>query len=183
MPDIDMDALRSRLGLSAEELPDDASAEQINEAIAAEPEGSNDNGEPETEPEGTPEGEPEPEPIAASALPDGMVAVPAEKWAEVQDGAKAGTELKSETEIAKRDKTIEAALKVGKVPPADKDSLVNMHAANPEGFYRLLTAEVADGGLAEGLVPVTEEGVAGVGDDESHAQIMAGAFGISRKED
>lgn len=162
MPDIDLDKLRGRLG-----LPDDATEEQINEALAKEPETPE---APETEPASdeipeTPEVE-APEPVAASALPEGMVAVPADKWAEVQAGAKAGGELASTTEIAKRDDTIAAAVKAGKVPPSEREALCNMHGneATRASFYTLLTAEVKDGGLAKGLVPVSELGEAG-GDD------------------
>jgi Mu-like prophage I protein len=160
---IDLDKLRGRLG-----LPDDATEEQINEALAKEPETPAEPTEPVTpsdeipaEPETTPA---EPEPIAASAeLPDGMVAVPAGKWAEVQAGAKAGGELASTTEIKRRDDTIAAAVKAGKVPPSEKEALCNMHEspATRAAFYTLLTADVKDGGLAKGLVPVSELGEAG----------------------
>lgn len=147
--DIDPAILRTRLGLA-----DDASEEEINAALSADP---NEEPEPEEPAEDRQTRESDPEPTEATQLPDGMVAVPADKWAEVQAGAQAGTELASKAEEKRRDDTIAAAIRKGKVPPADKDSLVNLHASNPEGFYRLLTAKVEDGGLSEGLVPVNAE--------------------------
>lgn len=164
--DIDLAALRGRLG-----LPDDATEEQINEALAKEPETPEAPETPATPTDEIPE-TPEveaPDPVAASAeLPEGFVAVPADKWEQVQAGAIAGGELASTTETGKRDDTFVEACKDGKVAPADKAGLYTMHA-NPETrerFYTLLTAEVKDGGLAKGLVPVSELGEAG-GDEVS----------------
>lgn len=158
MPEVDMDALRSHLGLD-----EDASEEQINAALSAEPEGSGEGENDDPEPEGEPKGaEQTPEPVAASAeLPDGMVAVPAEKWAEVQSGAKSGAELAATAEVEKRDRTIASAVSDGKIPPSDRKSMENLHASSAESFYRLLTASVDEGGLAKGLVPVEETGNAG----------------------
>jgi hypothetical protein len=155
---INLDKLRGRLG-----LPDDATEEQINEALAKPPESTEEPVTPTDEIPVTPEVEaPEEQPVAASAeLPEGMVAVPADTWAEVQKGAQAGATLSTQTEEKRRDDTILAACKAGKVAPAQRDSLVNLHASNRDGFYTLLTAEVEKGGLAKGLVPVTELGEAG----------------------
>jgi hypothetical protein len=160
--DIDMDALRRRL-----ELPEDATEEQINEALAAETT-EEEAEEVETTEEETTETETEEQaPVAAGAtLPDGIVAVPADTWAEVQAGAKAGNEIAKSAEETKRDDTIKAAIKGGKVRPAARESLVNLHAKNRDQFYTLLTAKVEDGGLADNLVPVEEVGRAGDGDDD-----------------
>jgi hypothetical protein len=174
MPDIDMDALRRRLG-----LPEDATEDQINEAIAADPAAEGEEGD---EPAGAEGGEGEPaggeQPagegeggVEASGLPEGFVAVPAEKWAEVQAGAKAGNDIAKQTEESKRDTTITAAIKGGKVRSADRESLVNLHAKNRDSFYTLLTAKVKDGGLAENLVPVDEIGRSGDGDDPITASL------------
>lgn len=155
---IDLDKLRGRLG-----LPDDATEDQINEALANEPETPAEPVVPTDEIPETPEVEAS-EPVAASAdLPEGFVAVPADKWEQVQAGAIAGGDLATETETKRRDDTFTSACGVGKVAPADKDGLYTMHA-NPETrdrFYTLLTAEVKGGGLKPGLVPVTEIGEAG----------------------
>lgn len=162
---IDLDKLRGRLG-----LPDDATEEQINEALAAEETPAAEETVTPTDeipvepvvPEAEPAG-----PVAASALPEGMVAVPADQWAAVQEGAKAGTQVAAAAETKRRDDTIAAAARVGKVAPAQREALCNMHAnpATRESFYTLLTAEVKDGGLAPGLVPVTEIGEAGGRED------------------
>jgi hypothetical protein len=87
-----------------------------------------------------------------------MVAVPAETWAQVQAGAQAGARLSEQTEETDRDRIIEAAIEVGKIAPAQRESMVNLHSAQPDTFRQLLTAGVAEGGLAEGLVPVDPKG-------------------------
>ncbi len=166
MTDVNLDALRSKLG-----LPEDASTEDINEALAggapaadAVPITRTDEiPEPSGEREGAPAAEPA-EPVAASAeLPDGFVAVPASKWEEVQANSVKGAKLADDTETTRRDDTFAMACKAGKVAPADKVGLYTMHANRETRarFYTLLTASVKDGGLAPGLVPVTEIGEAG----------------------
>jgi hypothetical protein len=190
---IDLDKLRGRLG-----LPDDATEEQINEALAKEPESPAEPAEPVTPTDEIP-AEPvaettpaEPEPVAASAeLPEGMVAVPKDQWERVQAGAVAGGELASKTETKRRDDTIAAAVKDGKVPPSERQALCNMHGneATRSAFYTLLTAAVKDGGLAKDLVPVTERGEAG-GDEVAASAGLPGNWfpelnkgGAATKED
>lgn len=170
-------AIRESLGL-AEDATDDeviAKAKELNEA---ETEETNETEKTTAEETVTPSDEiPEEEPVAASTeLSEGMVAVPADQWAKVQEGAQAGAKLASDTESQRRDDTIKAAMKVGKIRPADRDSMVNLHEANPKGFYTLLTAEVKDGGLAKGLIPVDERGVAGGGDEVTASAGLPGAW-------
>jgi hypothetical protein len=183
---MDPKEIRERLGL-AEDATDEECFAKLDELKAAEGEGeAAPEGEPSggTEGEGAPEGDPA-EPVAAgAALPEGMVAVPADKWAEVQAGAKAGGELASTTEIAKRDSTIEAALKDGKIANDARASMEALHA-NTETrahFYTLLTADVKDGGLAKGLVPVDELGVAAETSESDMERVMASFPGHKPKQ-
>jgi hypothetical protein len=128
--------------------------------------GSEENGNGGGEGEGSPAGgegegagEGEQPPAAASA--DGMVSVPASEWVRVQAGAAAGTKVAAENEAKRRDDTIAAACAKGKISPSAKGSMENLHKRDPDAFYNLLTASVAEGGLAENLVPVTHQGSSG----------------------
>lgn len=162
--------------LAAISLSADATQEQINarlaELAALEPDGGGEGGSEGGEGgEGSGEGEPaggegegapaggegEPAP-AAGALPEGMVAVPADVWESVQTGAAAGAAVAESTENTNRDNTISAATASGKIAPSHRDSMVNLHARDKDAFYKLLTATVAEGGLAEGLIPVNQRG-------------------------
>lgn len=160
---IDIAALRTRLGLSEEDLPDDATEEQINAALAGttgDDDDDNDGTPPDdqtaTDGNSTTDGgaaTTTPPPVAA-----GMIQVPADQWAAMQKGLQAATTLSEEDKIKKRDEKIAAAIGKGKIRPADRTSMKNLHASNPEGFDRLLTASVEQGGLAENLYPVSERG-------------------------
>ena len=94
----------------------------------------------------------------AASLPEGMVAVPADQWKRVQEGAAAGASLSTETETKRRDETIVAATGEGRIRPTDKASMEALHKTNRDSFYSLLTASVEEGGLRPGLVPVDERG-------------------------
>lgn len=107
-------------------------------------------------------GEGEGAPPAAGA-DDGFVRVPASEWERVQQGATAGARIAEESETKRRDDTITAACAKGKISPSAKGSMENLHKRDPDAFYNLLTASVAEGGLAENLVPVTHKGGAGGG--------------------
>lgn len=162
-------SLRAAHGLSETDLPDDANEEQIKAAITA---GVGEGGAqpaPVTPPPAVPPAPEETEEteekdekddkgVQAASVPKGMVVVPADQWAAVQAGAQAATKLAAKDEAEERDSKIAAACKVGKIRPADKQSMVNLHASNKEAFDRLLTAKVEEGGLAPGLYPVTEAG-------------------------
>jgi hypothetical protein len=174
---MDPKAIRDSLGL-AEDATDEeviAKGQELREAgEAAETE----------EVEETEETEETGEVAASAELPDGFVAVPADKWAEVQAGSKAGGDLASKTELKLRNDTIDAAVEDGKVPPSEREALENMHAsaATRKSFYTLLTAEVKDGGLAKGLVPVTEIGVAKASTGTEMSRIMASFPGGRRSK-
>lgn len=182
MDEATLTRFRKQLDLAADATEADVNAELQKRALASADEGG---GDPDPDPAGDDEGDPDPDedddadpdpdpaPDASTQLPPGMVAVPADTWARVQDGAEAGATLAVESETARRDDTIEAAVKAGKIPPSDRDSMVNLHTANRDSFYALLTKPVADGGLKPGLVPVVEAGTARPGELGSEAELSA----------
>lgn len=172
MPELDMDALRSRLG-----LPEDADEEQINEALAAEPEGSGENGEGEPEPEGAPEGEPEPDPEPIAASDQATVTVDRGVWEQTTQQAREGAEARAEQVRVEREAMLSKAVEDGKIAPTSREAWATKLSAEPE------TAKAELEALPAGLIPVDETGVAAISNDGTHSQIMAGAFGISRKED
>jgi hypothetical protein len=184
-------AARARLGLTAEQLPDDATDAQLTAAVLSAAEAPNEEpGEPSPTPATTEPGvevpepeepgpagspaEPGGEPTSAS-LPAGMVAVPAATWAEVQRNAAAGAQVAQTAQTQADEQEIAAALRDGKIRPAEVPSYRNMYAtaATREIAHRMLTASVDDGGLMPNLVPVAERGDApptsGPGGDTSGA--------------
>lgn len=112
-------------------------------------------GDPPADPPATPPADPPADPPAEAA---DTVSVPREVWETVQHGAKAGADLAVTAEEERRDGTIEAAKLAGKISPAQDQSMLNLHERDPKGFYVLLTAPVAEGGLQEGIVPTTQAG-------------------------
>lgn len=195
-------ALRARLGLTEAQLPDNATQAQINAALgvtAAEPpEGESQAGDPDeetapagSEPPATPgEGAGEPNDGSANAplppeeptnasIPEGMMLVPQTEWARVQQGTQAALARAETDENDRRDRALTAGLGDGRIRPADVPSYRNMHAAggaSREVFYRLLTETVENGGLAAGLVPVTERGNLPTGDGTTGSQTTASEY-------
>lgn len=115
---------------------------------------------------------------ANASLPEGMIAVPAATWAQVQQNAQLAANHETAREEERRDTTIRAALTEGRIRPGDVPSYRNMHAAGGPSrnmFYQLLTKPVDQGGLAAGLVPTAERGEMPQGD----ASTVAGADGIT----
>jgi hypothetical protein len=173
-------ALRARLGLTAEQLPDNATDAQLNAAVLASTDTPAEPGEPSPTPATTdpnveipePEEPEEPGPAGSpsepggeptnASLPEGMVAVPASTWAEVQRNAAAGAEVAQTAQRNTDESEISAALRDGKIRPAEVPSYRNMYAtaATREIAHRMLTASVEEGGLMPNLVPVAERGEA-----------------------
>jgi hypothetical protein len=122
-PGINIADLRLRTGLSDTELPDDATEEQINAALAKEPEAET----PEETPEETPGAEtpgaetPEtaevPEPIAAS---ERTVTVDRAQWERTQRDAEAGAVARRSQLSAALDTEADAAVKDGRITPASR---------------------------------------------------------------
>lgn len=166
--------LRERTGLSEEQLPDNATDEQINSALGAipqpaatPPEGSSSgdgDGSGEGTQEGTPaEGDGVPEgqeqlPLAAQAAAPKTVEVPAEEWARVQANAAAGAQVAAQSEDTRRSGIVAAAVKEGRIAPAQRSHFENMFKSDPAGTEKLLTAKVEDGGLMPGTIPVEARG-------------------------
>lgn len=145
--DIGIDVLRKRLGLA-----DDATEEQINEALAADPAPEPDDvAEPEAEVTEIPEVE-VPEPVAAA---DGTVAVDKEQWEATKRQAQLGAAAREEQIVEARERLLDDAVKAGKIPPARKDHYRDLHKADASGTEELLSK------LEAGVIPVTETGSAG----------------------
>jgi hypothetical protein len=135
---LDLDGLRSRLG-----LPADADEATINAAIAAPP----------------PEPTVQPAPVAAAALPAGVVPVDQATLDDLRAKAEQGVQARAQQLTEKRDRVISDAVRAGKITPARREHWQTAWAADADG------AEQALASLAPGLVPV--DGLTGVtgGDD------------------
>lgn len=158
---IDMDKLRERLG-----LPDDATEEQINEALAKEPETPVEETE-ETEVEEAPADETA-EPVAASVDPAALE--------QLQSDAAAGREARTTQLKADRDSFIETALGVGKFPPASSASYRSQLERG--GGIEASIRKFIDG-LEPGVVPVNEIGASHQAEGGQVARVLA-SFGINR---
>jgi hypothetical protein len=173
--------LRIAAGVDETALPDNPTPEQVDAALAkladASPTGDErTDGEPnenagagadvggggaDTTSTEAPANDQETEPAsvaATAALPEGVVAIDRQTLTELQAGAKTATELKAEGDRKDRDDTIKAAIGAGKFAPSRRKHFERLWAKDPDGTKHMLTASEADGGLAPGLVPVTETG-------------------------
>lgn len=128
-------------------------------------------------PEAAPPAASPPVPATASAGPidpavlaqlqaAGLSVVPTSTFTEVQRNAAAGAAVAVQNEEQRREAMISGALREGRLRPADVQSYRNLfaNAATAPIAETLLTADVTAGGLAPGLVPVTERGESGSGD-------------------
>lgn len=168
---VDVPALRSRLGLTAEQLPDDASDEQINEALAnvtASPDPNVSDNPSENVPEpGTPAaGAPAPgEPTEGGAdrgatgpteNPDVSASAPVnvdpEAWRQMQEDARLGREARQEQITARRARVVDEAIRAGRIPPARRAHYSRLMEVDEEGTTQLLAS------LEAGVVPVDELG-------------------------
>lgn len=157
--------LRERLGLTAEQLPDDATEEQVTAALTASSDAGDQTPDPdetseEAPAEGTPAEETAPEAIAASAaLPEGYIAVPAQAWETVQANAAAGAQMATQAEGTRRDEIVASACREGRIAPAQRETFRRMFDTDPQGTEVLLTAAVAQGGIMPGTIPTAARGV------------------------
>lgn len=164
---LNMEALRERLG-----LPEDATEEQINDALlTAEVE------ETITEPEGTdeettdPEAEEVTEPELVTASADSpTIQVDKGVWEETQRQAQEGAAARAEQLTEERERVLDSAVKAGKIAPASKDAWRDKLKATPEATSAELEA------LPTGLVPVDEKGAA-VGHDDAQMTAVMNSFG------
>ncbi len=172
MPDIDLDKLRGRLG-----LPDDATEEQINEALAKEPE-TPETPESEETPEvpETPEAEVEtPEPVAASH----GVTLDKEAVAQLQSEAKDGREARRVQLSAEREQLVEGAVKAGKFPPSAAASY--RQQLDKGGEIEASTRKFIED-LPENTVPVAELGAADESDNAWKDHVMSSFPGYEKKQ-
>lgn len=149
--DMDIAALREAAGLTAEQLPDDATPEQVTEAmrLPVEP--------PEEEEEvPTPEAPAEtPEPVAASAkLPEGVVAIDKATLETLQAGAQTAQQIAAKQAREDRDRVIASAVREGRFAPAQRENYERLWDSDPDGTRKLLTASAEDGGLAPNTISV-----------------------------
>jgi hypothetical protein len=156
-PGIDIAALRSRTGMSEEDLPDDATEEQINAALAAEPEAETPEDTPEETPGETPEAE-VPEPAAAS---ERTVTVDRAQWERTQRDAEAGAAARRSQLSAELDTEADDAVRDGRITPAsraDWRSAIDP-GENPDAAAtaRATAEKTALKGLTAGRVPVDGE--------------------------
>lgn len=188
MTDEQRRTLAERHGLD----PETATEAEVLDAVMAADQGGgsneNEGGEPGGE-GGAPEangGAPAntPEPVAASSrtVPEGMVLVDGETWAAVQAGARAGAELAERDRNAERDRTVQAAVQEGRIPPARAAHYQGLWDADPEGTRHLLTASPEEGGLAPNTIPVAARGAepqdkaSAAGGDAAHDRFMETHF-------
>jgi hypothetical protein len=174
---IDSAALRTALGLGEDATDDEVSAALAGAGIIAPPGQEGGSSAPGAEQTGTntsstqvpgddPDnqapgnsgndpatGQPTVAPVAA-----GAVLVDASRLEDLERRAQRGDVARTVQETADRDATITAAIKAGKVPNSRRDHWQQSWERDPEGTKHLLTAAVDKGGLAPGLIPVTEVG-------------------------
>lgn len=148
METIDPQLVASRLG-----LPDDASIEQINEALTA------------------PAEEPTPAPVTAAA-PEGTVIVDADEWAATQARLAEHDEFVQAQRLAEEKQILTAAQAEKRFAPARRDHYAAAMRTDRAGTIHLLTASVQDGGLAPGLAGPLRE-VGNQGGDEASSQASA----------
>ncbi|MDL4812808.1 hypothetical protein [Actinomadura opuntiae] len=171
--------LREALGLQPEasddEVRDALTTQGVITPTAPNPAGTEEEAETEpaahpAAPEGgadTPEGE---QPgtgtgTAAASLPPGTVAIDEATLAELRAQAQQGVAARAEQLRQDRDRTLDAAIKAGKFPPARRAHWEAYWQRDEEGAR----AAIAD--LAEGLVPVEDAGEPGTEPDGGYDDI------------
>jgi hypothetical protein len=160
MSGIDIAALRSRTGLSETELPDDATEEQINAALAKEPEVEaevEETDETAAEAE-VPAEAPEAQPAAAS---DRTVTVDRAQWERTQRDAEAGAAARRAQLTAELDAEADAAVKDGRITPASRSgwraAIDPGENPDPTATARAAAEKEVLKGLTAGRVPVDAE--------------------------
>lgn len=168
---IDIPALRERLELSETDLPDDATEDQINAALTAEPaeEAGNEGGA--DEPETHPEGAREPDLAAATATVD------RDALTQLQADAAAGREARAQQLATERGALIDQAIRDGKFPPSAAQSY--RAQLDRGGDVEASTRQFIDE-LTPGVVPVDDEQGASASDpastDAEHDKFMSAHF-------
>jgi hypothetical protein len=152
---IDVSALRQRLGLTEEQLPDSATEEQINEAITTGTVGTspdpNNTANPEQAEPGTPEagalepGEPSEGGTNRGTTGPGDpnvnasgVTVDAEQWRQTQEDARAGREARAQQLRSERETFVTAAINDGRIPPSRRDHYLSLMSRDDAGTREFL---------------------------------------------
>lgn len=97
-------------------------------------------------------------PTATAVAADGTVRLDADTYQRLLKGAEAGSRAEGRQQLDDRTRIIDAAIRAGKIAPSRRDHWLTKFAADEQEATTLLTASVDKGGLAPGLVPVTEVG-------------------------
>lgn len=154
---LDLAALRTRLG-----LPEDADEAAINEALSAE------SPQPDPQPDpGQPDPQPEPEPQPA-AVPDGMVLIEKDKWAEVEEGLALAAKLGEEKRRADRAALVTAAIKEGRISVGNRGDWERRYDVEGHEATAQLIASLTP------VVPVEARELGGAGDGDSPQDTDAG---------
>lgn len=158
-------------------LPDDASEEDIQAALAAsglsasQPQAAADPPQPAPTPEPAPQLAPAPpqateqgtqdldQRLAAAAAKGGVITIDAAQVSQFQEGMRKAAALAKQLDERERDEAITGAIKAGKFPVSRRAHYERYWEADPDGARQLIAS------LAAGLVPVTALGHAGEGDD------------------
>ena len=177
MADIDIARLRERTGLSEDDLPDDATAEQINEALAAEQEDPPAGDPPADDPPaGDPPADDPPADDPPADPPPESTSIDSQALADLQARASRGDEARTQQESDDRDEFIETAVKAGKFTRTVGTAY---RAQLSQGGEVEAQVRTHIDGLAEKVVPLEEQGVVTTtaNDDAEMALIMQG-FGV-----
>jgi hypothetical protein len=163
---LDLSALRSALDLTEEQLPDDATDEQVNEALLAskasggsKPDEKKDKGGDALVPKQDKKEEPDPTRAATPPrqVPGGIV-VDTAMWAETQQELAAVRADREARELKDDQEFVKGAVRKGKFPAARADHYMTLMKADREGTRKFIED------LPEGL-PVTEMGNLGTLED------------------
>jgi hypothetical protein len=112
---------------------------------------------------------------STAKLPEGVVAIDQAKLAELEAGAQAGATVAASLAKSERDTTITAAIKGGRIVAKQRPEWEKRWDLNRDETRKLLTASVADGGLAA-VIPVDqiEAGISGDGENVLASPAAAG---------
>ena len=110
------------------------------------------------QPTSTPEGESEAGAVEPPVAADGTVRLDRATYDGLVRNAQQGAQAFARQGREDRDRVITAAVNEGKIPPSRVEHWQRQWASDEEGTRTLLTAAADKGGLAAGLIPVTERG-------------------------
>lgn len=166
-------AMRTRLGVGEDVLPDDATDEQIKAALEADPPKEDDDDKPDDEESDDEDNDDDDNDVEATR----GVMVDKDALAKLQGDAEAGREARQTQLKAERKQFLDKAIKAGKFPPAAREAYEAQLAKG--GEIEKSTKTFIDK-LSENTVPVTEMGQAPA--DESHSSDAYDPSWLSKEE-